>query len=250
MTFLTSHSDRLIFGKMIPTEMLGVYSIGATLAGIPSAALSHLGGTIFFPVYAKILNDKGELAPIYRRTRWALLVVGGWALSGFVAGGQVVVDILYDERYRGAGWIVQFLSAAGWFVILESTAGVALLALGRASWVAGMSGAKLAGMLIMIPLGFLIGGFPGAVIGYAASEVMRYLVSASGTARSGLGDFGRDLVLTTWVAASSILGYFAGHWVSGASGPVAAAAVVFVIVTASWAPFVRVALREYRSARG
>ena len=37
------------------------------------------------------------------------------------AGGPAAVRLLYDERYREAGWIVQLLALGSWFAVLEVT---------------------------------------------------------------------------------------------------------------------------------
>ena len=72
--------------------------------------------------------------------RLPLLIAGGAIVSGMIAGGPLIVRILYDSRYWEAGWILQFLSVAAWFQILESTNGAALLAMGHTHWKAAIGG--------------------------------------------------------------------------------------------------------------
>jgi len=147
------------------------------------------------------------------------------------------VRLLYDQRYDQAGWIVQLLALASWFTVLESTNGAALLARGQAHWTAANSAAKLLGMLALIPLGYALGGFPGAVAGLATSEILKYAVSAVAVARAGLRGWPQELGLTGWVLATAGLGWLSASFAEGEGWPrQATAALVFVVITLGWAP--------------
>ena len=132
----------------------------------------------------------------------------GWLTTCLISGGPLLIRLLYDQRAKEAGIIVQLLAAGTWFLALEITNGSALLALGRPKWVAAASAAKLAGMMLLIPLGMSLYGFRGAVLGFAASEIFRYAISALGTLTSGLRVYKQDLFLTLAVAITTLLGIF------------------------------------------
>ncbi len=155
--------------------------------------------------------------------------------AGLVAGGQAAVTFLYPSRYHEAGWIVQVLACGAWFFALEATNGAALLACDRARWVAFSNGAKLVSMIVTIPIGFTMWGFPGAVACYAGSDVFKWIVSCMGIGRLSLAAWPRDIAYTAWVAGTAFLGSWAGQRVDGRFLP---AVVVFVVVTLAWAPLV------------
>jgi O-antigen/teichoic acid export membrane protein len=114
--------------------------------------------------------------------------------------------MLYDARAEKAGFILQLLAIGNWFLSIESANSAALLALGKPKWLAFGNGAKVAGMAVAIPAGAVLYGFPGAVLGFSASEVFKYVVSAIGARREGLAGVRQDLVLTAGVVASAGLG--------------------------------------------
>ena len=196
LTFLAGQADRLVFGKLVSLEMLGVYSIGLMIASLPPQLLGQLSNAIVFPAYAEIVNRGQSLGPQVARVRPPLMMGAGLVFSGLVAAGPQLIEIVYDPRYRDAGWVVQLLGVGGWFFALEMTNGAALLAIGEARWVAAASGAKVLSMIVSIPLGFWLGGFPGAVLGYAAAEVARYAASAYAVAYAGMRGWPLDLWLT------------------------------------------------------
>ena len=175
--------------------------------------------------------------PVFDRVRGPVLLLAGWMIAGLAGGGTAVVHLLYDQRYLHAGWIVQILALSSWFTVLESTNGAALLARGEASWTAASSAAKLLGMLVLIPLGYALGGFPGAVAGLAISEIVRYSVSAFAVTRAGLRGWPKELRLSTWVFASAGLGWMSVQLAEREGwSAYSAALLVFVVVSLAWVP--------------
>ncbi len=145
-TFLAGQSDRLIFGKLVPLGLLGVYGMALMIALLPSQALSQMISSIHFPLYSRVVVRGEDLLAEMRRTRAPVIILGGWAACGLVAGGPTAVRLLFDARWHEAGWMVQLLSLGLWFLMLENLNGVALLARGLAHWTTAGSLAKLLAM--------------------------------------------------------------------------------------------------------
>ena len=246
LTFLAGQSDRLMFGKLIPIALFGVYSIASMLATLPTQAVLKLGGAVVFPAYAR-LAGRDDFKDLFWRVRSPLLLGGAAIVSAMIASGPFLVRALYDRRYVEAGWILQYLAGAAWFQILECTNGAALLARGHVRWVAAGSAAKVAGMAVMIPIGFHLGGFAGALVGVVASELAKYLTAAVGATTAGLPGFWRDALLTVGVGLASGAGAMAGWIVAEGIGgnllPLCASAAVGGL------PWVVLGLRHLRRDR-
>ena len=147
------------------------------------------------------------------------------------------IDLLWDERYADAGWIVRLLSVGAWFSILELTNGSAFLARGQVNMLALANAGKLAGMAILIPLGFHLGGFPGAVTAYAATELFKYVISAFTIARVGLSGWRRDLALSVFVAACALAATLAGEAARVATESALVGSITIVLVAVLvWGP--------------
>ena len=210
LTFLAGPADRLVFGKLISLSLLGIYGLASNLAAIPTEVVLKLGTSVIFPALSRAAA-RGDYDAVFPRVRRLLLLGGALLVSGLASVGPFLVPILYDSRYVEAGWIVSFLAAASWFQILESTNGAALLAIGRSDWMASGNAAKLLGMFALIPLGFWLGGLPGALTGLVSGEVLRYSVSAIGVGRRGHKVLSSDLLMTLGVATVSACGVGAGR---------------------------------------
>jgi O-antigen/teichoic acid export membrane protein len=134
------------------------------------------------------------------------------------ASGPPLIETLYDPRYAEAGWMVQVLAIEAWFWILEVPSVYAMLALGLPRWLAAGNAFKLAGILVLVPTGFWLYGFPGAVGGFAVSETLRYAVCATGAHRRGLPCVGPDLLATALVVVAAGCGLCASVAIGQAGG--------------------------------
>jgi O-antigen/teichoic acid export membrane protein len=209
LTFLSTQTDRAIFGKLIPLGLLGVYSIGSMMATVPSVALINLTQTVTLPLYSRV-HEKGEdVAPVFRKARGLIIMLGGFLVALLVAGGPWIIQTLYRSPYFDAGWIVQILAVGGWFSLLDATNSAAILAKGHAAWNTASSVGKLVGMAVFIPLGYHLGDFPGAVVGYAASDLVKYAMSMVAARVLGLQALAQDYGYSLWIAITAAAGVFA-----------------------------------------
>lgn len=217
-TFFSGYTDRLLLGKLIPMALLGVYGIGSNLAGLPRILVSKIAGTVLFPVLSRVYHDdESTLGETFHRARMPILVASGWCLAGFIAGGQVIIDILYDETYANAGWVVQLISMGSWLTTLSICAEYLFLAQGRPRINVAASFTHLAAMLVFIPLGeFLgsyfggpegVGGFFGAVTGYALTEFVKLAFFTTRLVKDGMARLRIDLLMTGALLGSAGLVY-------------------------------------------
>jgi O-antigen/teichoic acid export membrane protein len=237
LTFFAGQADRLIFGKTIPIAMLGVYSIGLLFAGIPNQLMQRLHASVVFPAFSRKLGGSAspaDFAAPYRRVHLMVLIVSGLAVTCLVAAGPWLIAALYDPRYADAGWILQILSFGTWVYALAGPPGSAIMALGKPRWLAQGNGGKVVGIAVLVPLGFHLADFPGAIAGYASAEVLRYGILAYGAREWGLGTVRRDALFSLLAAGSAFAGWQAGAIVSdaGFASWVSLVASAFVAITA------------------
>jgi O-antigen/teichoic acid export membrane protein len=218
LAFLVGSSDRLIFGKLVSVATLGVYSIAAMFATLPTGVLHRVGSAVVFPAFSRKTEAMTGFESAYRRSRRPLLALGGLVVACIAASGPPLIETLYDPRYADAGWILQLLAFEAWFRILEVPSGSALLALGLPRWLAVANAFKLVGILALVPLGYWLYGFPGAIAGFAASEALRYAVCAAGAHRQGLPGAGADLLASALVAVAAGCGLYASFAIGQAGG--------------------------------
>jgi hypothetical protein len=137
------------------------------------------------------------------------------------------------------------LSIGGWFFAMALTQRSALLAIGRPDWLAISSTAKLLGMLALIPAGYYIGGsidpemaFPGAVLGFAMSEMLQHATTSYAVFREKLKTIRLDAFLTAFVAVVGVVGAFGARLMADAEWPIVIEAGAIALgVSLVWMPF-------------
>ena len=238
MAFLAGQSDQLIFAKLIPIEMLGVYSMAAMVAMMPPVLFGVIEHRVVFPVYSAMHRDGEPLAPAFKRVRKPFMVGSAVICASLIAAGPALVDFMYDDRYREAGWMIQVLMVGTWLNLLEMTYGAVHLATGRAKWVAAASFAKVIGIVLGVTIGHHVAGFVGAVVGFSLSELARYVVLATGGRVMKLPGLAEDLLFTGATAATGV----GGLWVGGAIGtagygPFWQTLAIVAFVGSCWSPW-------------
>jgi O-antigen/teichoic acid export membrane protein len=210
LTFLVGQGDRLAFGKLLTIGELGIYSIAVMLAAVPRQVLVTIQGKVVFPAYCRLVHEGRLTHTTFHRVRRPLAVIGAALGSLLIASGPLLIPALYDARYHSAGWMLQVLACGAIFWALESLNSSLMLARGRSDAMAAGSAVKLVGMVVLLPLGWILAGLSGAILGLVASELMRYLTSCYFVERAGLRVIGRDALLSLWVGLTAVLGWSAG----------------------------------------
>lgn len=102
--FFVQQGDKLFLGKFVSLGDLGVYNIGFFMAGFPGALGGMVAGRILFPLYREIRPSQ-SLQNLGRIRRARNLLTGSLVLMfGTLALiGVPLIDLLYDDRYQGAG---------------------------------------------------------------------------------------------------------------------------------------------------
>jgi O-antigen/teichoic acid export membrane protein len=248
LLFLAGQADRLIFLCLIPPDLMGVYALGTMVARIIPDLIAKLVSSISYPVICRASQMKEPLEPVFTRCSRPIFLLGGWALAGLCGGGEAAISLAYHSNYAGAGWILQWIAAGAWFgSVLKGSRASALVAMGLPRLASCTSLAKLIGMLILIPTGFEVAGFPGAVVGYALSDILPYLAAVWACRRVGLGALGVDIRFSLWFAVTAFAGWSVVQaMASWGYAPWLQCLAVFVVDTLLWVPLLLPMWREIK----
>ncbi|WP_323008094.1 oligosaccharide flippase family protein [Pseudorhodobacter sp.] len=192
--FLVSQGDRAVLGKYLSIEGLGIYNIGAFLAMFPIMLGSAVTARVLIPIYRA--HAQGDVVARQRLERIRFIVTGGlmFALAVLALAGPLIVDVLYDVRYRSAGGVMVAICAVQMIVVVVLTYDQAALARGDSRGFFVVSAAKA----VLQTLGFLIGaqvmGLGGAMLGQAIGMLLYMPVIARLAFRHGVWDARHDLI--------------------------------------------------------
>jgi len=93
-------ADYLIIGRVLGQASLGIYSVAATLAGLPVEKITGLVGRVSFPLFSAVQHERANLR------RYLLLLTEGLALAAFpLAIGLALVTEEFVLTVLGAKWV-------------------------------------------------------------------------------------------------------------------------------------------------
>jgi O-antigen/teichoic acid export membrane protein len=194
--FAAMNFDRLYFAKLISLTELGIYSIARSLSDMLSNLVIRTTNMVLFPSVAAMRTTAPELRTRLLHARRMVLALIAVGLGCFVAMSDAVVNLLYDQRYETAGLILPVLLLGVWLAILSTVNDSILLGMGKPAYTTSANGAKLATIVVAVPIAFHYAGLLGAVVAVNAGEAVRYVTLWLFGRRAHLG-FGRDdLALT------------------------------------------------------
>ena len=104
--FLSTNFDRLYLAKLITFDLLGVYGVARTFSELVSGFVLRIGSNVIFPFISSHSNmPRAELRVQLLPIRMKFLLLSGLGLSLFAALADLVIEILYDQRYHAASWM-------------------------------------------------------------------------------------------------------------------------------------------------
>ena len=215
LTFVALRVDIALLGRLLPVEVLGVYSIGIVLPTAVRDVLGQIGRFVVLPALsASQRAGSNVLVANYLRMQrmTAPAAVLGLAATAFAAPAFFI--FLYDERYHAAVWIAQLALVGNWFSYLAEVAGAALVAVGDSRAWALCTALRAFAMAAGCALGFVVGGLPGLILGSGAASCITYLFTGRQLARHGVRTLAADLRYT---ALGAVLAAAAG-WLPHLTG--------------------------------
>lgn len=201
--FLANHADRLIVGKLFSMTELGMYSLATMLVRFVVMLYQKVNRSLLFPVYSATIREKREdLGALVRKMRLRVFPVFILALIAFVVAGDVLVAILFDDRYLGAGYMLQLL-ALSWLLSLCFEIGPVMLACGDSKVMTSLITTQVVIQLSCMVGGGLAWGTVGLLGGLVASRIIFYPIRSTVYNRYGLWSPGLD---ATFLGGALILG--------------------------------------------
>lgn len=193
--FLLFQGDRIILGRVLTLDQLGIYNIGLFLATVPVMLGNAIAGRLFIPMYRQ--HPPGESAEdrhILARTRAglsALLLVVALVLAWV---GPPLVGLLYDPRYQSAGGILVVIACIQMIQVIPISYEYSALAASDSRGFFIMQSTRAMIYTLLVCIGAWVYGLPGLLAGQALSQILCYPVTVWLARRHQAWDPRHDLI--------------------------------------------------------
>ncbi len=205
-TYLGSQADRLVVSQWMDPTMLGVYGIASAIPMMIKAQLKSISSKLLFPAYRELLDRPAEqFRARVRQLRVGMLGLSTVPILICAIGGAWMVDVLYDDRYARAGWIMQVLSAGTIFSALNLSAGPLLMAYGKSRKGMLLQIARVSVSITAMVVGGTVWGVGGLILAVAAADAicqpLNYLATREFNVRDWRVDLCFVLLMSTVIGA-------------------------------------------------
>lgn len=214
--FAAVNGDRLMLGGLIDVKSFGLYAVAFLLVNVLQQVSSTLSANVAYPAVAEVHRERPhDLARVLQKFQWLYDGVVVFSAALLMTLGPTVIRVLYDSRYREAGWIMSLLAlgiVGTRYQVIEQT----YQAVGKPQYVTLANLVRLLGLAAGIAIGHHLGGFPGAVAGIAASQFTAWPLAWWFKARYHAWSWRSEALLLPTLAGGALAGWLlscAAAWI-------------------------------------
>ncbi|WP_316431093.1 oligosaccharide flippase family protein [Leptolyngbya sp. NK1-12] len=179
IAFFALQGDRLALGWLLDVRFLGIYTVALGLSSAVESIVTQMNSKVLFPSYAELIRERpAALYRVLRKARLILIALSSSFAIFLVLFGKPLIDLLYDERYLEAGWILRVLAIGFLGRVLSVTYEDILLAKGQTFKTMLLTSIGALFQLNSMLLGYSLAGPQGVIIGIAATEWLTYIAYA------------------------------------------------------------------------
>lgn len=169
---LVMQADKFIFARLMNFSDLGFYMIASNLVAAPMAFGLAYATRVLYPFYAQQWREHGSLSRHQFYDVRRRVVISYMTGVGFLIGlAPLLIDVLYDARYRSAAQYFQLLALASLLGLLNQSANEALTAIGRVQTQLYANLVRLGWLLVCGPIAFMAHGVIGVVAAVGLVEL-------------------------------------------------------------------------------
>lgn len=200
--FVTANLDRLYLPSVLTLQVLGVFAIARTITDVVNNVFVRLNNSILFPhVASQAELPRSGVRTGIAATRRAFLLVASVVVGLLASSTDLLVSVLFDQRYHAAGWMASLLMLGIWFAILASMAEASLLGLGRPQAAMFANSAKLVWLIVALPLAVSAYGIIAVIGAISAGDAVRYIATLREQRRLSFSFLRQDAAATAVMIA-------------------------------------------------
>lgn len=171
-SFVAQQSDIVLFGFLLPSSVLGTYSIAKLLVNTGESLLERLNSSLALPILSEVIRkDPSNLPNRYYRFRLPIDLAAALLSGVLVITGSLIVGILYDTRYSEAGPMLQIL-AIGIGIYPFQLIRNAFAASGDSRTVASVTIVQALSAIVCVVFGYIVFGIIGGIMGVAIHRLI------------------------------------------------------------------------------
>jgi O-antigen/teichoic acid export membrane protein len=170
--FVRERYPDLVLGRVVGPSGLGLYSVGAGIAQLPSSELTAPINRAVFPGLSVVASDSQALRRAFLSAQGMTALLGVPAAVGIAASAPVLVPTLLGEQWVNATQVVALLAWVGALQIVNATTHPAFLALNKLSVPAIIGVCHAIALVFALPVLGVKVGLSGVLLGILCARLV------------------------------------------------------------------------------
>ena len=110
ISILIMQANTVVMARYFPIAELGKFTIATTLVTAVTMLVDEYSIRVFFPIFAQAhRKDPATARDVYYNAKRTMTLLFAFGIGGLIGGGELLVRILYNEHYLGAGLYLSML---------------------------------------------------------------------------------------------------------------------------------------------
>lgn len=194
-TYFSGQGMRAIEGAFVSTETLAMIAIAGTLAWIAGELVVRYLGAIVFPTLSRIHREQPARFPGVLAKMRIMAILTTVPLFGVLSlMANLVVMVLYDDRYQSAGPILAIMALVGAMRTLPMFYQNALLSIGQSKENFFSTGVIAVANVIFLIIGFEVAGLYGLLLAPGLAYLVGHVATSVIVKKYGWLSLKADLV--------------------------------------------------------
>ncbi len=187
ITIILGQADRIFIGRALSLDALGLYMLALSFTAAARSLIQSYSTKVLFPFFAETFRRAPEtLDGLFYSARRRITLTLAFLLGGGIGGGNLVVRILLDERYLGAGLYLSILCIGPLFAMHRRFAEYLMFSKGRIRSTLESNIASLVWIAVAAPVGYHFFGVIGLVAAFALIDASAAAYWAVNLGRAGV----------------------------------------------------------------
>lgn len=234
LTFVGGQVDKAAFPFLFGMSALGVYGIGATLAGMPAQVTQRWSANVFYPLAVQFLRGEQSARARLMTVRTTMLLYTAIVTLAVMAVSPAFFMLLYPPRYHGAVVIAEILAAATFFDVAESSLRHFPLVEGTPHFEVWTVLVRLAAFSVAVAVVYATGaGVAGYALSFVVGLAASHLFMLATCVRRGYLRPGFDLMMIALLAGAGLLVHYLPTPRMGIAGFLMQGAIIGVVAVAA-----------------
>lgn len=206
--FVSQWGDRLMLVAFLGTEVAGIYATAVMIAEAVSALFDKIIHSVFYPLFSRVGRESiDKLREVFYQTRLRFDVLSMSGAGGLLVLGPWVCDLLFDDRYQAAGWMLRVLCIRSACIATFTPAETCLTSLGHSRYGFYQNVVRAIWILVGVPIGYYGWGLVGVIWVTALSGFPPYLVVWPKLRELKILRFDREALAWVFFGVGAAVGY-------------------------------------------